>query len=250
MTSPLRGGLRRFALALALLGAGPGCIHAYQPMSGLHRPVVVDPQAANFTDLRLTVVCPPGAYVSPAEAQMLCERVGKLFENQGARLTTRGDGAEQEPGIGEDPAGGLAGGQAGRPAAPTTDLVLELRAQELHTRNDPLSWVLCIATGTLVPAVTESTFAQDVVIRDGTGFLLLTDRLEGRIVRTMGVGTWAGNRLLDVLWRKKEDELNDKAVHADVSADLYGQLSQLLFNARMRWKVLQEATPAGRATAP
>lgn len=244
MTSPLRGAPLRFALLL--LAVAPGCIHAYQPMSGLHRPVLVDPRAANFTDLRLTVVCPPGDYVSPAEAQMLCERVSKLFENQGATLTTRGDRAEQEPGIGEDPAAGQAGGAA----APTTDLVLELRAQELHTRNDPLSWVLCIATGTLVPAVTESTFAQDVVIRDGTGFLLLTDRLEGRIVRTMGVGTWAGNRLLDVLWRKKEDELNDKAVHADVSADLYGQLSQLLFNARMRWKVLQEATPAGRATAP
>ena len=232
------------ALGLALLGA-PGCVHVYQPLSGLHRPIVVDPQALNFTDLRLTVVCPAGALVARSEARMLCDKVGKLFENQGARVTTITDrgvyGREPE----EDPA-------EPDPVvdASTTDLVLELRANELHTTNDALSWVLCLGTGTLVPAYTESTFAQDVVIRDGTGFLLVSDRLEGRIVRTFGLGAWAGNTFLDLVWRKKEDELNAKAVYADVSADLYGQLSQLVLNAKMRWQVLEEATPDGRAVVP
>lgn len=230
------------ALCLALLAAAPGCVHVYQPLSGLHRPVVVDPQATNFQGLRLSVVCLPGDFVKPGEARVLCERVGKLFENQGATVTTASGGRVDEQELGEEP------GDAVVPV--TTDLVLELRSRQIHVTNDALSWVLCLGTATLVPAYTESTFAQDVVIRDGTGFLLVSDSLEGRIVRTFGFGTWAGNKLLDLVWRKKEDELSTKAVHADVSADLYGQLSQLVFNARMRWQVLEEATPNGRATAP
>lgn len=238
------------ALSLAFLVVAPGCtVHVYQPLSGLHRPVVVDPQAPNLEDVRLHVVCPPGDFVSPSEARMLCERVGKLFEIQGARVTTATDRPLGDPELGESPS--VEGAEAGNvAAAPTTDLVLELRAHELHTANDTLSWVLCFATGTLVPAYTESTFAQDVVVRDGTGFLLVSDRLEGRIVRSFGLGTWAGNGLADLVWRKKEDELTGKAANADLSADLYGQLSQLVFNARMRWQVLREATPDGRATGP
>jgi hypothetical protein len=232
-------------LALALLAVAPGCVHVYQPLSGLHRPVVVDPQAPNFTDLNLRVVCPSGDFVRPAEAEELCEHVGKLFEIQGARVTTVTDRPAVDEELGEDPEAAPADAPA-----PTTDLVLELRASELHVTNDALSWVLCISTATLVPAYTESTFAQDVVIRDGTGFLLVSERLEGRIVRSFGFGAWAGSKLLDLLWRKKEDELSGKAVHADVSRDLYGQLSQMMLNAHMRWRVLREATPEGRATVP
>ena len=212
-------------------------------MSGLHRPVVIDPQAANFVDVRLGVVCPPGGAVSAAEAQLLCDRVGKLFEVQGATVTTGATRGRDERPIGDEPA-------AAAGPAQTTDLVLELRSREVHTSNDPLSWVVCLATGTLVPAVTETTFAQDIVIRDGTGFLLASDSLQGRIVRTFGVGTWLGNGLLDLVWRKKADELTEKAMTADLSADLYTQLSQILFNAKMRWQVLREATPSGRATVP
>ncbi len=232
------------ALGLALLAA-PGCVHVYQPLSGLHRPVVVDPSAPNFEDLRLDVVCPAGDLVRRSEARMLCDKVGKLFENQGAQVTTITDQGIRDQELGEDPAE-----VAESVDTRTTDLVLELRAREIHVTNNALSWVFCVATGTLVPAYTESTFAHDVVIRDGTGFLLVSDTLEARIVRTFGLGTWAGNKLLDLVWRKKEDELNTKAVYADVSADLYGQLSQLMLNAKMRWQVLEEATPDGRATMP
>lgn len=235
---------RRFrALVPALLFAASGCVHVYQPLSGLHDPVVVDPRAPNLTGVSLQVVCPPGEYVSPGEARVLCDRVGKLFEIQGARVTTLTDRPLADPDLDEP-----AGPPQAAAVATTTDLVLELRAQELHTSNNALSWILCFASATLVPAYTESTWAQDVVVRDGTGFLLVKDRLEGRIVRTFGFGAWAGNKIADLLWRKKEDELSTKAVHADVSADLYGQLSQLVFDARMRWEVLEEATPDGRAT--
>lgn len=231
------------ALALGLLALGPGCVHVYQPLSSLHRPIVVDTQAPNFQDLRLEVICPPDKVVSRGEAEVLCERVGKLFEVQGATVTTSSGG-----GIGgDDLEDELAATQAA--VAPTTDLVLELRTRQTHYTNDALSWMLCIGTATMVPAYSESTFAQDVVVRDGTGFLLASDTLEGRIVRTFGFGTWAGNKVLDWVWRKKEEELSTKQVYAEVSSDLYGQLSQIVFNAKMRWQVLEEATPGGRATS-
>ena len=148
--------------------------------------------------------------------------------------------SDLELGLGEEPA----------TEAPKTDLLLELSARVVHKNNDPLSWILCFASGTLVPAVTESTFAQDVVVRDGTGFLLIQDTMEGRIVRTFGLGTWVGNKVLDWVVRPKADEMNDKATHARLSADLYAQLSQLVFNAKKRWEVLRLATPDGPGTAP
>ena len=229
-----------FVIGLAILGTG--CVHSYQPLSGLHRPVVVDTQASNFEDLRLTVVCPPGGLVTAEEAEVLCDRVSKLFQNQGATVTTAaGRGIIEE-------AAAEADAVAPTTAPAATDLVLELRSREVHRSNNPLSWALCIGSGTLIPMVNESTFAQDVVVRDGTGFLLASDRLEGRIVRTVGVTNWAGNKLLDLV-RKEEDKSKDDAVHAALSADLYGQLSQLVYNAKMRWMMLQEATPAGRATS-
>lgn len=228
------------ALTLVLLVLGTGCVHVYQPMSGLHRPVVVDPQAPNLVGTSVRVVCPPGDDMSRGEARVLCERVGKLMEIQGARVTTVTDRPLGDEELGEE--------AAKEDTPPTTDLVLELRPHRHHTTNNMVSWVLCVATGTLVPGYTQSTFTQDVVVRDGTGFLLATDRLEGRLVRTFGLGTWFGNKLADLIWRKKEDELSKKQVYAEVSGDLYGQLSQLVFNARMRWEVLREATPEGRAT--
>lgn len=232
------------ASLLALALGASGCTHVYQPLSGLHRPIVIDPDVANFQDLRLTVYCPPGDLLGPAEAASLCRMVGLLFENQGAQVTT----STRDRRLVDEEAQALGEGEA---AAPRADLVLELRARQLSHRNDPLRWILCYGTLSLVPAVTETTFAQDVTIRDGSGFLLLSDTLKGRIVRRFGVGTWAGNKLLDLVWRDPEDEIvgSDKAGR-DLSADLYGQLSQLMFNAEMRWKVLQQVPPVSGEGAP
>lgn len=231
----------RHALALALSWAASGCtVHVYQPLSGLHDPVLVDPRAPNLTDVSLHVVCVPGDYLDNMDARRLCDRVGKLFEIQGARVTTATNRPLREPELGDDEGAELTAQAA---TEPTTHLVVELRSDELHTTNNTLSWALCLATLTLAPAYSESTFAQEVVIRDGTGFLLARDRLEGRIVRSFGLGPWVGNKVADWAWREKEDELSGKAANADLSADLYGQLSQLVFNARMRARVLAEAAP-------
>ena len=239
----LKGRTAPAILALAGLVGAPGCVHVYQPMNGFHRPILVDTQAPNFPDLNLTVVCLPGELVNRTESRHLCQRVGKLFENQGAKVTTvTSDRRFGEEALEDD------GSEEEAPVEHPTDLVLELRARRLHLTSEPLSWIFCIGSATLIPAVTEATFAQDVEIRDGTGFLLIRDSMEGRLVRTFGVGSWLGNKLLDLVWRKKDQRISGKAAHRDLSADLYGQLSQLVFNAKMRWTVLREATPDGRAT--
>jgi hypothetical protein len=224
-----------FALSLAapLLGAGGCIVHVYQPLSGLHRPVVVDPQVANFQDVRLTVHCVPGGLVTQYEASSLCQKVGTLFGNQGAQVTTTVGGPREEAVVEE-----------GAPAVERTDLTLELRARKVHASSHPLSWVAMIASFTLVPGVTESTFAQDVVIRDGDGFLLATDTLQGRLVHYFGFGMWAGNKLLDVTMREEEDEIIGPVANEDLSSDLYRQLSQSMFNAKMQRRVLREADPS------
>ena len=208
-------------------------MHVYEPLSGLHRPIVIDTGLANFQDLRLAIYCPPGDLLNPSEAASLCRNVGTLFENQGASVTTA---ILDYRLLAEDPVEGT------DDPAPTTDLILELRARELHQSNNPVSWLLCLWTFTLVPAVSESTFAQEVVIRDGSGALISSDTLQGRIVRRFGVGTWGVNKVLDLGWREPEDELTGDAAKRDLSQDLYQQLSQLVFNAKMRWEVSQRGT--------
>ena len=70
--------------------------------------------------------------------------------------------------------------------------------------------------------VTDYTFAQDISIRDETGFLLIRDTLTGRFVRRFG--------------------FSDDTEEA-FSRDYYGQLSQLTLNAKVRRQVLNEAPP-------
>jgi hypothetical protein len=227
------------ALCLAL-GAATGCVRFYQPMSGLHRPVVVNPQLPNFQDVRLTVRCVPEDLLNAEEANRLCEKVGTLFENQGAEVTTiasaRGAPGDELDGPHPPEDGG---------AERTTDLTLELRARRVHRSNHPVSWVLFVGSFTALPGVLESTYAQDVIVRDETGSLLASESLEGRIVEHVGLGSWAGNTLLDLVARDEQDKLTGDAFDRVVSADLYRQLSQILFNAKMRWQVLQQA-PSGR----
>lgn len=228
-------------IGLAAASGGSGCVHVYQPLSGLHRPVVIDTGLANFEGVRLAIYCPAGDGLNPSEAASLCRKVGVLFQNQGAEVSTSiRDNRFRDDGIGE--------GQAAAEEAPT-DLVLELRSRELHESNDPLSWLLCAGTFTLVPAVTEFSFAQDVIIRDGDGFVLLSDTLQGRIIRRFGAGAWAGNKVLDLIWRDDEDELLGDAAKRELSQDLYQQLSQLVFNATMRLDVLKRAPAASTEAA-
>jgi hypothetical protein len=211
-----------------------GCVHTFQPMSGLYDPVVVDPTLPNLQGQTVSVRCIPKDYMDRVAASNLCQKVGSLFENQGATVTTStslGESDEDLESSGTDP---------GVPA----DLTLQLSARKIHATTHPLSWIVSLGTFTLVPAVSEVTFAQDVEIRDNTGFLLAETSLQGRIVRYFGAGTWAWNNILDA-WkiRKPEDRLSRGAMNKHMSENLYGQLSQLMFNAKIQREVLDEGAP-------
>lgn len=229
---PLRAALLTGALLLV------GCVRSYQPLSGLHDPRVVDPGLPNFRDVSLSVHCVPTDYLGRIESAKLCRRVGSLFENQGAvvRTYTHARGA----GLAEDDALAQPMG-AGIPLEDRTALVLELRARQVHTSSHPLSWALFSVSFSLLPGVIEETFAQDIEIRDDSGFLLVRHTMEGRLVQSFGAGTWAGNKVLDWTVRPSEEELTGDAVQRDLSADLYGQLSQLMFNAKIQRQVLDTA---------
>ena len=213
-------------LLLGLCAAASGCmVHTYQPLSGLRRPILIDTQATNFQDVRLKVRCSQGDLLSRVEARSLCRKVRALFENQGARVLS--DDGLDDVGAGASP-------------DQTTDLELELVARKVYTSNRPLTWALCAVSFTLLPGISEETFAQDIVIRDGSGFLLARDSLEGRLVHRFGAGPWVGNKLADWLVRGDDEKLTGDTAEVELSADMYGQLSQIVFNAKMQWQVLQQ----------
>lgn len=211
----------------------------YHPISGFQDPTVVDPTAPNFQDMRLVVRCVGDKALSRTENRALCRRVGRLFENQGATVETIDwDGPAMDP-FAEEGA---------KPEPP--DLQLEIVSRRLHRNNPTLSRVASVLTFTLVAEVREETFAQDITIRDGDGFLLVEDTLVGRVVERRGAGVWAMNHLADWLVREEPDKVMKGAAGRDLSEDMYRQISQLAFNARMRRAVLLEANEVAGPVAP
>jgi hypothetical protein len=233
---PARARLRRAWRLAPLLALLPGCVTVYQPLRALQRPAAVDPRLGNFEGVRLHVRCFPGEALDASDAEGLCRKVGALFRTQGAEVDAR------------VPRGG--GGLLGEAGEAPPDLVVDVRSRLLHTRDSPLLWALSFATFTLVPAVTESSFAQDVSVRDRDGALLASDSLQARFVRYFGAGVWASNWVLDVAVRPPEDDLTGDVANRDFSRDFYAQLSQLAFNARVRSQVLRNFAPPPARTPP
>jgi hypothetical protein len=223
----------RTLTVIIVLSLGAGCVTVYQPLATLHRPIVIDTGVANFDGMSILVNCVPTDFMDRTAADQLCQRVQTLFENQGATVQTIsrvGEAArEQEEEAAEE-----------GPVGPS-DLTVELRARRIHEEKHPFLWVISFMTLTMLPAMTEYTFAQDITIRDQAGFLLVTETIQARFVRYFGGGIWAANQLLDWFVREEADKLMGKAAARDFSRDYYGQLSQMVFNARMRWRVLREA---------
>jgi hypothetical protein len=221
---------------LAVLSSG--CVTVYQPLVSLQRPVVVDPRIPNFEGQRMLVRCIPGDYLQLDDAVQLCRNVSALFTNQGAQVET------EVPRMGTSAPEGQGEAKA--------DLIIDLKARLVHEENSGLLWTLSALSFTLIPAITEFTFAQEIVIRDSSGFQLASDTLQGRFVRYTGVGLWAVNSVLDLLVRSDAEELTGDAPKKDFSRDFHGQLSQLAFNARMRSLVMRgfEEPPREPARLP
>jgi hypothetical protein len=228
-----RHGLRLLTLLAAVVS---GCVTVYQPLVSLQRPVAVDPQLANLQGQRLLVRCVLGPYLAVDDAQRLCLKVRNLFAVQGAEVELEIPGEETPGGSVE--------------AAFRPDLTLELRSRLMHEQNSSLLWILSAMTFTLVPTIAEVTFAQEVTIRDRTGFVLASDSLEGRFVRYFGLGVWGVNKTLDLLVREEDEELTGNVADQEFTQDFYRQLSQLAFDARMRSLVLRGFETEAPRTLP
>jgi hypothetical protein len=210
-------------LILGLIALNAGCAHTYQPMTGLHTPVVIDTTAPNLALQAITVHCIATDGMSASNRAKLCQRVGTLFENQGAVVSVVDEEGRRE--------------QDGAPSE--TDLVVELRARRVSVDDHAASWVLYTATLGLLPAVVEVPFAIDVSIRDGGGFLLDEAYLEGRVVAKIGLSAWLTAALDNRSWRRNSPKTSRRAAAEQLSTDLYEQLSQLTFNATTQRQVLQ-----------
>ncbi len=229
------------------LSVGPGCVHVYHPMSGLHDPVVVDTSQPNFADTLLTVRCVPGRLLNAQQSAQLCRKVALLFENQEAQVltyVTEGTASEER----EDDEEDLRQEEGGGPRDVRLELVL--RSRETHRASHFLTWAAFGISFGILPGVDERSFAQDLEVRDADGFLLVQGTLEGRMVRYVGASTWVGNKLLDWLVRPPEDDITGEASSEQLSEDVYRQLSQHVFNAKMRNQVLRLERPAPKAPAP
>lgn len=207
----LRWPLMLLGLMLGL--ALSGCSRMiYQPMSGLHRPIAIDTQAANFVATAIDLKCSSDPALGEADVRKTCRRLKRLFERQGAQVTMRT--AFDKPDRDADDDAVSPEDAPRRPGG--VQLFIELHAQQLHAQSSlPFFW----------DHTADFTFAQDVTIRDATGFLLARDRLTGRFVRHLA-------------WPWQDDDA------IPFSRDFYGQISQLAFNARMRWTVTQPPVPA------
>ncbi|HEX5751622.1 MAG TPA: hypothetical protein VFZ09_35700 [Archangium sp.] len=218
-----------WVLLLGVLLSGCVTTTVYQPLSSLQRPSIVDPQLANFEGMRLLVRCVPGDYLNASDTDLLCRKVGSLFRNQGARVETDVS-------------------RSGRPSrsfqdGTPPDLVVDLTSRLLHKESSGVLWALTVISLTIVPAVTEYSVAQDVTIRDASGFVLASDSLKARFIEYFGAGVWGVNWVLDAVVRPPEEEITGEAASRDFSRDFYAQLSQLAFNARVRADVLRSFEP-------
>lgn len=226
----------RCAGALLLLIAGSGCVTFYQPMVSLQRPVAVDPRLPNFEGVKLLVRCIPGDDFTAGDADTLCRKLGTLFRNQGAEV-------DQE--VPRDGRSRLHDADAVKP-----DLVLDVRSRRLHHEYNRALALLSAMTFTIIPTVEEESYEQEVIVRDGSGALLASDTYQARFTEYFGAGIYAVNGAADVFTRPSEEWVVTGAAQRDFSRDFYGQLSQLLFNARVRAQVLRGFEPPPPPPAP
>lgn len=222
----------RAALMGWSLGLG-GCVTLYQPLSGLQTPIAVDPSESNFPGLRLLVRCLEGDF-STANASRLCRVVEQSFSNQGALVTVVAKDEELKT--------ELDAANVEADAADTTQdvLFLELQAKKVADNTDTLSWTFSFLTLTLFPAKSEYVFVQEVAVRNQQGTRLATAELKGRVIRRFGLGYWSINGIANLLGRNDEQDQNDRGFRTRLSSDVLGQLSQIVFNARLRQSILAE----------
>jgi hypothetical protein len=208
--------------------ATTGCVTVYQPLVGLQRPIAVDPQTpSNFTDTRVHLRCHPGEAVEP---DVLCRNLRSSLSKQGATVTTEV----------VRPAGKLA-------VADSNDsppqFIIDVTSKLLAREDNPLLTIANIMSFTLVPAVFETTYGQEFRIRDAQGFVLAQQAFQERFVQSFGLGVWALNGILDLVARPKSEQVTGDGAKEEFTKDLHGHLAQLLYNARVKTRVMNSFSP-------
>lgn len=228
--------MRRCGLSLWLVPL-MSCFSVYQPLIGMQRPVAADPGLPNFEGLVIHVRCLPDDYLGKGDTTRVCRRLERLFSNQGATVFVfTANGADSE-------------------SVTPAELIVELKSRLLKAETTP-AWMypLSYVTATLIPLIQEQVIAVDIGVRDGDGFLLISDTLQWRLVRYLGAGVYAVNWILDHTLRRDEDELLGGGPEKAFSRDFYGQLTQLAFNAQSRMRILHpqfaEKMAQRKAAAP
>ena len=140
------------AVGMLLVCLFAGCVTVYQPLVGLQRPTVVDPQEDNFSGQKIRVRCIPEQNLNSKQAQVLCQKISTAFSNQGALVQTV---VPSERGTSEP---------EGNEGAP--DLTIDTKVRLLSEQSSALLAVASVWTLTLVPNIEEYTFSQEVIIRD------------------------------------------------------------------------------------
>jgi hypothetical protein len=183
--------------------------------------------------LKITVNCLEGEILNASAATALCNKVSALLENQGAKVETNTVRTLGKKLTVQD--------NNGSNADKNSDLTVILSAQTLVINRNTWMWAISIPTFTLFPVAAEYVMQQQVEILDSTGFMITQDAFQARFIRYFGIGYWTTNKLLNLIARDPEDEISDQKIRDSFSRDFYGNLSQTLFNAKMRLEVLRMA---------
>jgi hypothetical protein len=204
-----------------------GCVTVYQPLVGLQRPYAVNPLASNnFEGTRLLVRCHDADGV---EADELCPKLRSMFSKQGAAVST--ELVRPNRSI------------ASAPRGEAPQFIIDVKSKVISRSSSPISWILNVVSFTLVPGFMEATFGQDVVVRDGEGFILAQGGFQERFVTSFGFGVWALNGLMNWLVRPKDQQVDADGQRAEFTQDFQGHMSQLLYNARVRSRVMHNFEP-------
>jgi|GEM_PF-6326158 len=200
------------AIAGAAVGACfvcSGCITVthYQPLGGLQRGYAIDYKQVNFSGLTLRVACTESELVNASMADRLCERVRRTFEAQGAKiLDDETSGAE--------------------------DYRITLAAKGLYLFRNQWMWPVSIVLFTLFPVEQEWAIEQNILVTRADGTPVARKTFQARFVWYWGAGYWALNKLFNVAVRSEGEKAGEAMVRRDFSRDYYGNLAQIVYNAR------------------
>jgi hypothetical protein len=226
----LRGLTLGLLVAYAALANGCWYVTLYQPQKGIHRPIALERSPMTFAGLKVLVRCNASEDMSSDRASWMCGKIADDLERQGATVEwTTPSGARYVEQVTFDGA---------RP-----DLTVEIESRRDHEYLNTMSCAASAVTCSLAPAVYEVTFSQRIVVFGKDRSVLAEETFRERFVNYWGCGVWSTNHVIDWLFRDDYDDIAGDDSDKRFSEAFYGQIRQMLLNARVRSEVLGLTTP-------